>query len=251
MNLSELVCKARKIEPIKGTTPGTCVFCSSETEFGHTPEFSDSFCNAPLLSGGTIICPACHHVQTAEIPGAKQSAGKLYRANAWYATEGGIGVIRFPKKEPKPGDKQLVARDLSEVFSLPERTPRSILTDPPEPPFAISLTRTYKKTTWQAMMRCNGGVSTSRDYFLAGCDYEPVYIDRAKLLQDLAIIDNLRNDPNRPGKVLLSKAELESGKVGAGGVAKLIEAGFDVRATLGDLAKRANDPGWGMAVFVA
>lgn len=251
MNLSELVCRARKIDPPHGDQPGECVFCGVTTEHGHAPEFSDSFCNAPLLGGGSVICPACQHMQTAEIPGAKQSAGKLYRANAWYATESGVGVIRFPKKEAKPGADVLVARDLSSVFSLPERTPRSILTDPPEPPFVISLTRTYKKTTWQALMRCAGGVSLSRDYFVVGCDYEPVYIDRAKLHLDLKLIDSLRDDPMHPGKILLSKAELESGKVGAGGVAKLIEAGFDVRAVLSDLAKRANDPGWGVAVFVS
>jgi len=251
MNLSELVVMARKIDPVHGNMTGNCVFCGEPTPEGHPPIFSDSFCNAPLLSGGNVICPNCHHLMTAEIPGAKQSAGKLYRSNAWYATSEGVGVIRFPKREPKPGDKQLVARDLSEVFSLPERTPRSILTDPPEPPFVVSLTRTYKKTTWQAMIRLNGGVSTSREYFLAGCDYEPTYIDRAKLHLDLKLIDMLRIDPSRPGKVLLSKAELESGHVGAGGVAKLIDAGFDVPSVLSDLRHRAADPAWCMAVFVS
>lgn len=248
MNLSELVCMARKIEPVKGNLPGQCVFCGNETLHGHAPAFGDAFCNAPLLSGGSVICPTCHHMQAAEIPGAKQSAGKLYRANMWYANKEGMGVIRFPRKEnattPPP-------RDISDVMPLPERTPRSVLTDPPKPPFVISLTRSYKKTTWQAMIRLSGGVSESRDYFLVGCDYEPVYIDRSILLQNLAIIDILRNDPNRPGKILLSKAELESGKVGAGGVAKLIEAGCDVPAVLSDLRKRANDPAWGMVVYVS
>lgn len=251
MNLSELVVKARGIDPPQGDLPGKCVFCGSSTEQGHKPAFGDSFCNAPLLSGGNVICPACQHMNTAEIPGAKQSAGKLYRSNAWYASEAGIGVIRFPKKEKKEGEEQHVARDLSSVFSLPERTPRSILLEPPEPPFVVSLTRSYKKPTWQALMRLNGGVATSRGHFPVGCDYECVYIYAEKLREDLAIIDRLRTDPSRPGKILLSKAELESGKVGASGVAKLMEAGFDVAATLADLARRANDPGWGLAVFVA
>jgi hypothetical protein len=234
-----------------GNQKGICVFCGIETEHGHEPAFGDSFCNAPLLSGGNVICQNCQHMNTAEIPGAKQSAGKLYRSNAWYASAEGIGVIRFPKKEKKEGEEQLVARDLSSVFPLPERTPRSILLEPPEPPFVISLTRSYKKPTWQALMRMNGGVATSRGHFPVGCDYDCIYIDAAKLREDLSIIDRLRADPTKPGKILLSKAELESGKIGAGGIAKLMDAHMDVAAIVSDLRKRANDPVWGLAVFVA
>jgi len=187
-------------------------------------------------------------MQTAEIPGAKQSAGKLYRSNAWYACEAGVGVIRFPKKEKKEGEEQHVARDLRSVFSLPERAPRSILLEPPEPPFVISLTRSYKKSTWQALMRLNGGVATSRERFPVGCDYEPVYIDHDRLQRDLAKIDSLRTVG---GKILLSKAELESGKIGASGMAKLVDGGFDVTGIVGYLRARANDPVWGIMVFVA
>jgi hypothetical protein len=182
-------------------------------------------------------------MNTAEIPGAKQSAGKLYRANMWYASEkDGFGLIRFPKK-----DGAEPARDMG----LPERTPRDVLTNPPEPPFAISLTRTWKKPTWQALIRVNGGVASSRDLFQVGVDYEVVYVDRAKLHLDLKYIDMLRSDPRKPGKVLLSKIELESGKVGASGIAKLMDVGMDAAAIVSDLRTRANNPGWGLAVFVA
>jgi hypothetical protein len=245
-NLSELVAKARNIVPSMGDLTGECAFCGIETIHGHKPAFGDSFCNAPLLRGGTVICPACWHMNTAEIPGAKQSAGKLYRANMWYACESGMGLIRFPKKDGAP-----TARDLSTIFNLPERTPRQILVDPPEPPFVISLTRTWKKPTWQALIRANGGVATSRDLFPVGFDYEVIYVDRQKLLIDLSYIDMLRSDPLKPGKILLTKGELESGKIGAGGIARMIDAGMDVQSIVGDLRKMANDPGWGLAVYVS
>jgi hypothetical protein len=241
--LSELVVEARGIDPPTSDQKGKCVFCGTETERGHKPAFGDSFCNAPLLSGGTVVCPACQHMNTAEIPGAKQSAGKLYRSNMWFASEkDGFGLIRFPKK-----DGAEPARDMG----FPERTPRDVLTDPPEPPFVISLTRTWKKTTWQALIRANGGVASSRNLFPVGMDYEVIYVDRMKLSEDLKLIDRLRNDPKKPGKVLLSKKELETGNIGAGGVARMIDAGMDVAAIVSDLRRRANDPGWGLAVYVS
>ena len=248
MNLSELIAKAQGVTLPPGDIPGQCMFCGKETE-GFQPEISDSFTNANICSGGAVICPECNYVNRAEIPGAKQSAGKLYRSNMWYATEGGVGVIRFPKKELKEG--QAGPRDISEIFRLPERTPRSILVEPPEPPFAIFLTRSWKKPGWQTMLRANGGVATSRDLFPVGVDYEVVYVDRAKLHLDLKYIDMLRADPLKPGKVLLTKSELESGKIGAGGVARMIDAGMDVRSITEDLRARANNPSWALAVYIS
>lgn len=248
MNLSELIAKAQGVALPPGTVPGQCMFCGKDA-MGFQPEISDSFTNANICSGGGIICPECNYVNRAEIPGAKQSAGKLYRSNMWYATENGVGVIRFPKKELKEGESG--PRDISEIFRLPERTPRSILVEPPEPPFVIFLTRSWKKPGWQTMLRANGGVATSRDLFPVGFDYEVIYADRSKLLSDLSYIDMLRADPAKPGKILLTKGELESGKIGAGSVARMIDAKMDVVAIVGDLRKRANDPGWGLAVYVA
>jgi hypothetical protein len=248
MNISKLIAKAQGVLLPPGTLAGKCMFCG-EDAMGLMPEISDSFTNANICSGGTIICPDCNYINRAEIPGAKQSAGKLYRSNMWYATEGGIGVIRFPKKELKEGQEP--ARDLSAIFRLPERTPRSILVDPPEPPFAIFLTRSWKKPGWQTMLRANGGVATSRDLFLVGFDYEVIYVDRAKLHLDLSYIDMLRADPAKPGKILLTKGELESGKIGAGAVARMIDARMDVAAIVGDLRKRSNNPGWALAVYVS
>lgn len=241
-NLSELVAKARNIVPSMGDLTGECAFCGIETTHGHKPAFGDSFCNAPLLTGGAVVCPSCQHMRIAEIPGT-DIRGKLYRSNMWYASENdGFGLIRFPKK-----DGAEPARDMG----FPERTPRQILADPPEPPFGISQTRTWKKPTWQALIRANGGVATSRDLFPVGFDYEVIYVDRQKLLRDLSYIDMLRSDPLKPGKILLTKGELESGKIGAGGIARMIDAGMDVQSIVGDLRKMANDPGWGLAVYVS
>lgn len=280
MNLSELITKAQGIALEPGTIAGKCMFCGKEN-IGFEPEISGGFTNANICSGGNNVCPACHYVNHGTTPpmsdiplweayqaeptyencckwlkqhaitawGVKGGKGKLFRTNMWYVTEHGIGVIRFLKKERKEG--QVEARDLSSVFRMPAHTPRDILTNPPEPPFAIYLTRTWKKPGWQTMLRANGGVSVSRESFQVGLDYEVIYVDRQKLIADLAYIDMLRSDPLKPGKILLTKGELESGKIGAGGVAKMIDAGMDVAAIVGDLRRRANDPGWGLAVYVS
>lgn len=248
MNLSELIVTGQGIALLPGAVEGRCIFCGKQCT-GHKPTFGDSFTNANIGSGGGVLCPECWYLNTATIPGAKQSAGKLYRSNMWYATERGVGVIRFPKKELKANESG--PRNMSALFRLPERTPRSILTDPPEPPFAIYLTRTWKKPGWQAMLRANGGVATSRDVFPVGLDYDVIYVDHVRLILDLAYIDMLRTDPLKPGKVLATKGELEAGKLGASTVARMIVAGLDVVAIVGDLRKRANDPGWELAVYVA
>lgn len=240
--LSRLIAK----NPSRGDLSGRCIFCGESTDHGFPAEFSDSFTNANIGSGGDVLCEYCHHINTAEIPGAKQSAGKLYRANMWYATEEGVGVIRFPKKEGAEP-----ARDLSAIFTLPEKTPRGALVHPPGLPFAIYLTRTWKKAGWQMMLRANGGIATSREYFPVGLDYEVIYVDRHRLISDLDIIDRLRKDPAKPGKVLLTKGELESGKIGAWSVARMIDAGMDVAAIAADLRHRANDPGWSLAVYIS
>lgn len=236
-SLTELICAARGIDPPEGDLVGQCIFCGRFTEAGHPAAMSPEFTNAPQLSGGDVICPYCQHMQTAEIPGAKQSAGKLYRANMWVASLEGMAVVRFPRKE-KEGDEG--PRDLSSVFVLGERTPRSVLLDPPEPPFAIYLTRTWKKPGWQSMVRANGGVSMSRDVYLCGFDYDPVMVDRKLLAEYLAEIDALREKK-------VSKTELSSGQLGIRSLERIHFDGNVVRR----LRDVASDPLWSLAVYVA
>lgn len=235
--LSELICTARNIDPPKGDLAGKCIFCGRYTEEGYPAKMSPEFTNAPQLSGGDIICPFCYHMQTAEIPGAKQSAGKLYRANMWVASLEGMAAIRFPRKE-KEG--KAGPRDLSAVFTLGEMTPRAALTNPPEPPFSIYLTRTWKKSGWQSMIRANGGISTSRDSFICGFDYDPVYVNRHQLCIFLEDIDALRAQK-------LSKTEIASGKIG---IRSLERIGYD-QNIVQLLKLRATDPLWSLAVYVA
>jgi len=183
-----------------------------------------------------MVCRYCQHMISAEIPGAKQSQGKFYRANMWAASEDGFWIIRFPKKEGADP-----ARDLG----IPVRTPRDILLDPPTPPFAIYLTRTWKKTGWQAMMRLNQCVAESQETFPVGFDYDPVYVHAATLVEDLSWIDAVRADTK------ISKTELETGRIGTRSMGKIIDAGIDGPSILHWLQKRAMDPAWVFAVFVA
>lgn len=237
LTLSELITKAQGINLPPGDIPGKCMFCGKECD-GFEPVISDSFTNANICSGGSVICPACHYVNKAEIPGAKQSAGKLYRANMWYATESGVGVIRFPKRELKEGETG--PRDLSDVFRLPERTPRSILVDPPEPSFAIYLTESYKKSGWQAMLRCNGGVSHSRDRFFVGFDYSNVLVDHGIFMSRLDFIDDLRSKG-------VTKPELKSGNLKMWSIEKL-DCDMNI---INRIKAFSGDPLWYLAVHVS
>lgn len=236
-SLPELICAARNIVPPEGDLAGQCVFCGRFTESGRPAAMSPDFTNAPQLSGGDVICPYCQHMQSAEIPGTKQSAGKLYRANMWVASLEGMAVVRFPRKE-KEG--QAERRDMSAVFTLGEMTPREALLEPPEPPFAIYLTRTWKKSGWQSMVRAGGGVSMSRAVFLCGFDYDPVMVDRKLLAEYLAEIDGLREQK-------VSKTELSSGQLG---IRSLERIHFDENVVR-RLRDVASDPLWSLAVYVA
>jgi CRISPR type IV-associated protein Csf1 len=203
-SLSDLICSARAIDPPKGNLPGICVFCGHSTEHGHKPSFSDSFCNAPLLSGGSVVCPACKHM----------SGGKTYRNSMWMVSE---HEFRFFKREHA----------------------RQILLTPPEPPFAIYLTRTYKKTGWQAMMRL-GCVNESRERFLVGFDYDTILVDVERLKDHLTLVDELRAKD-------IHKPELESGHLSPRALQKL-----DLDITLMNRLKElAGDPLWTLAVYVA
>jgi len=81
--LSELICAARGIGPPEGYLAGQCIFCGRFTEAGHPAAMSPEFTNAPQLSGGTVICPHCQHMQSAEIrPDAIQRRGSCPRPNS-------------------------------------------------------------------------------------------------------------------------------------------------------------------------
>ena len=61
----------------------------------------------------------------------------------------------------------------------------------------------------------------------------------------------LRSDPLKPGKVLITKGELESGNIGAGNMSRMFAAKMDVATITEDLKRRAHDPGWALAVYVS
>jgi hypothetical protein len=153
----------------------------------------------------------------------------------WWANMESFGIIRFPRKE---GSEP--ARDLG----YPVCTPREILVEPPDPPFVVYLTRTWKKTGWQALMRLNGGVGVSRERFPVGMDYDPVLVDRTKLISHLEDVDLLRSHK-------VTKEELSHGYLRATSIGRLLDAGQDVPKWSALLAKRSLDPMWSLAVYVA
>lgn len=113
----------------------------------------------------------------------------------------------------------------------------------PEPPFVVSLTKTYKKTTWQALLRLNGGIADSKEYYPVGFDYNCCYIEHSELLNNLSTIDDLLR--------CVTKKELLSGELRANSMKKLVESGLNPIETLKYLRTKRGSIPWEIAVFIA
>lgn len=236
-SLSELICSALSVSPPPGDRVGTCMFCNHPTSHGHLPKFSDTFLNANLLSGGDVVCPACWYVQKAAILGVPGSSGKRFRSNMWAASKEGMVLLKLASSIK---EEQLIPSWWNQSIAWDGiRTPRDVLLSPPEPPFAIYITRTWKKSGWQSMMRL-GGVNQSRDCYWAGFDYENILVDRIKFMCLLQFIDDLRARG-------VSKPELESGQLRTKTLQKL---DYDI-IIMNRLKELAGDPVWSLAVYVA
>lgn len=193
-------------DPVFGEHQGICCFCGQQTFRGHLIELSENFMNANLLQDGSVICEFCQPLKSS----------KEFRNSMWIATRDGV---RFFKRDE--------AKD--------------ILLAPPEPPFAIFLTRSYKKPGWQ-MMCARDAVAESREIFPVGFDYDIIVLDRSRFSADIALIDQLRQRG-------LSKSEIEAGRLRIPTVRKLgVSAARELLSTFGH---RVGDPSWSLALYVA
>lgn len=167
-SLSELMIESRNISPPNGEENGTCIFCGSECENGHPAKLKANFTGYSYLQSGNLICPACFYLYNEQ----------EYRKHMWVASSDGYRT--FKRDEGK-----------------------NILLHPPNIPFAIYFTRTWKKQGWIAIME---KVNYDRDRFYVGFDYDVILIDRIKVREYLNLIESLLSKK-------ISKSELATGQL--------------------------------------
>jgi len=152
------------------------------------------------LQGGSCICPMCWFVYKTQ----------RFRQSMWVASLAGTRFF-------KHGDA------------------RAILLDPPDPPFAIYLTRTWKKQGWLLLMN---RVNLDRDRFLVAEDERLIAVSRA----DLRLKSELADGMLRQG---LTKTTLLEGRLSAYQFTRL----RDPRTAERLLAEVRGDPVWELAVW--
>jgi len=129
--------------PTEGNSKGTCVLCGRETDKGHPVKFSANFTAWSLLGAGNCICERCYTIVN----------DQTYRRKSWVATTDGIQFLT--RKDVLP-----------------------TLLDPPEPPFAIYVTKSGKK---QGFLQLMNRVSTSRDTYYVAFEDSLIFVDRMKI----------------------------------------------------------------------
>ncbi len=200
--LSRLLCSSRNITPDQGNISGSCIFCGLETEKGHKAELKDTFTAYDLIQGGSCICPECWHVYNEQ----------MYRKKAWVVTQ-----VYF--NEIKREDAKYV------------------LLHPPDPPFVIYLTQTWKKQGWINLIN---RVQESQTYYMIGLDYELVEVNTSKLEEYCNLITDLLEKK-------IMKTELSTGQFKAKSYEKL---GYDMEL-IEKIKTLVGNPLWNLAIFVS
>jgi len=200
--LSRLICSARHIEPEQGTLTGSCIFCGLETNTGHKAKLKDTFTAYDLVQGGSCICPECWHMYNEQ----------MYRKKAWVVTPSTFTEVK------RDGAKEL-------------------LLNPPDPPFIIYLTQSWKKQGWINLIN---RVQESRTDYTIGLDYELVEVNTSKLEEYCALITELLEKK-------ITKTELSTGNFRAKSYGKL---GFDIEL-MEKIKMLAGNPLWNLAIFVS
>jgi len=184
--------------------------CGEYTAQGHASVFSKDFTAYAYIYGGNVVCEYC----------AGMLKHKPFRTRSWVATTAGVEFI-------ESGDGRLRLRE--------------VLLDPPEPPFAIYITRNHQRQGWLTLMRY---VSLSRERFYVGNDWldAPAYIVRAEFAGLLAEAEPLLQR-KVPRSVLLGESSPSPALV-----KKALLEGWmrEFRSAM----ERAGDPAWEVAVYV-
>ena len=200
--LSQLLVSARNITPEPGEVTGTCIFCGQDTEHGHKAELKDTFTAYDLIQGGSCICPECYHVYNEQ----------MYRKKAWAVTPSTFTEVKWS------GAKEL-------------------LLNPPEPPFVIYLTQTWKKQGWLNLIN---RVQESKTNYTIGLDYDLIEVNTVKLEEYCTLISELIEKK-------IMKSELQTGNFRSKSYEKL---GYDMEM-VEKIKVLVGNPLWNLAIFVS
>lgn len=192
-----------------GEDEGRCYICGQETQCGHRMKPSDAFTAWAQCAEGDVMCEHCHPlIRTPD-----------FRRRSWLVTSGNI---HFATKD-----------DREWIWPM--------LLDPPEPPFALYVTKSYKK---QGHLTLVNYVSTSRTHFWIGADFadRAIAADLQQLREWAPIIEFLREQK-------MPKAALTTGEFGPHHYKKAIEGGW---VDMVNAARNiAGNPAWEVLVHVA
>ena len=202
ITLSKLLCSSRNITPEQGNLTGSCILCGLETAHGHKAELKDTFTAYDLIQGGSCICPECWHVYNEQ----------MYRKKAWVVTPSTFVEVK------REGAKEL-------------------LLNPPEPPFVIYLTQTWKKQGWLNLIN---RVQESRTNYTIGLDYDLIEVNTQKLEEYCTLIAELLEKK-------IMKTELQTGQFKAKSYEKL---GYSMKL-IEKIKTLVGNPLWNLAIFVS
>lgn len=192
-------------DPQPGTRKGTCVVCGAETDTGHKNILSGSFTGYQYFNNGNVGCEYCY-------PFFKE--GK-FRRSSWVATSAGVEFMK--------------AVDCY-----------SHIINPPQPPFAIYITRAGKKQGWLAGLYA---VNYSRDRFIIMTDFAGCFMATR---EDALEMDGVIRPLLEKG---VNKGVLLSGNPGMHAYAKAMKEGYS--ELLDAIGGHIKKPLWEVLVNVA
>jgi CRISPR type IV-associated protein Csf1 len=203
LTLSKLICKAREVTLELGNVAGTCVFCGCDTERGYSNTLiSSNFTAGDRLGGGNTVCPECLYVYNEP----------TYRKRAWVVTESTFAEVK-------------------------RENAKELLLNPPDPPFVIYLTQSWKK---QGFVNLINRVQESKSNYTIGLDYDLIEVNTEKLEEYCTLISEILEKK-------VTKTELSTGQFKAKSYEKL---GYDMEL-IEKIKTLVGNPLWNLAIFVS
>jgi len=179
------------------------VFCGCDTEHGHSNTLiSNNFTAGDRLGGGDVVCPECLYVYNEP----------TYRKRAWVVTESTFSEVK-------------------------RENAKELLLNPPEPPFVIYLTQSWKK---QGFVNLINRVQESQTDYTIGLDYELIEVNTKKLEKYCTLISDILDKK-------ITKTELSTGNFKAKSYEKL---GYDIEL-IEKIKTLVGNPLWNLAIFVS
>lgn len=163
---------------------------------------SDNFTAWDRLGGGEVVCPECYHVYT----------DPTYRKRAWVVTSTTFDEVK-------------------------RENAKALLLNPPDPPFVIYLTQTWKV---QGFVNLINRVQQSTTNYTIGLDYKLIEVNTSNLAEYCNIISEILEKK-------VTKTELQTGQFKAKSYEKL---GYDMEL-IEKIKQLAGNPLWDLAIFVS